>query len=64
MLCFAENQLMMTKKKPETKLPKRKTADTDNVRVEDELGTKGKRKKIKVEVSREYVHQRNVFTMT
>lgn len=52
----------MTKKRPETKLPKRKTADS--VDVDDEMGSKGKRKKIKVEVSRQYFHQRNVFTMS
>lgn len=55
---------MMTKKRPGTKLPERKTEDTDNVHVEDEMGTKIKKKKLKVEVSREYIHQRNVLTMT
>lgn len=45
----------MTKKKPETKMPKRKTVD--NVDVEDEMGPKVKKKKNKVVVSKEYAHQ-------
>lgn len=47
---------MMTKQRPETKVSKRKTAETGSLHVEDEMGTKVEKKKMKVEVSWEYVH--------
>lgn len=56
MLCFAEIQLIMAKKRPETKPPKRKTADTGDVHVEDVIDTKVKKKKMKVEVSSKSCH--------